>query len=146
MRKTGVFILILAFILAFKAPDFAYGASLALDSASVPQSEESSEIPGLPAGPLDPWVNKLKSGIQSFMENARIKLMESAGEASESAQQAAKDEIRRQADQGLQEAQKGLSDSAKRVWENVKNKTTEIISKIKIFFQKVFEKNPTKTY
>ncbi|TSC53391.1 MAG: hypothetical protein LiPW39_297 [Parcubacteria group bacterium LiPW_39] len=146
MPKSLAFILVSTLLITLKAPNFAYSAVLAQESSPMPSpSENWLEMP-LPAGPLDPWLEKLKGGAQDLMNQAQKELQQGAGKASESAQQAVKDEISRQASQASQEAKKGISAAVERVVTQIKSKIGEIISNIKIFFQELYWKFTTKTY
>lgn len=157
MRKIGVcaivLIIVLTILSALKAPNFAYGAALAPLSGAEAQegsptpspSENWLEMP-LPAGPLDPWLEKLKAGAQDLMNQAQNGLQQAAGQASESAQQAIKDEISRQANQASQEAKKGITAAVERVVAQIKSQIGEIISNIKIFWQELYWKFTTKTH
>lgn len=151
MRKIGLCIIVLTILLTIlsapKAPNFAYNAALAQEGSPTPSpSENWLEMPSLPAGPLDPWLEKLKGGAQDLMNQAQKELQQGANKASESAQEAVKDEISRQASQASQEAKKGISAAAERVVAQIKSKIGEIISNIKKYFQELSWKFFTKTY
>lgn len=158
MRKIGLCIIVLTIVLtilsALKAPNFAYGAvlvplsgTLAQEGSPTPSpSENWVEMPSLPAGPLDPWLDKLKGGAQNLMNQTQNGLQQAASKASESAQQAAKDEISRQANQASQEVKKGITAAVERVVAQIKSQIGEIISNIKIFWQELYWKFTTKTY
>lgn len=158
MRKIGVCAIVLTSVLtilsALKAPNFAYGAALAPLSGAEAQegsplpspSENWLEMPSLPAGPLDPWLDKLKGGAQDLMNQTQNGLQQAAGQASESAQQAVKDEISRQANQASQEAKKGIAAAVERVVAQIKSQIGEIISNIKTFWQELYWKFTTKTH
>ncbi len=147
MLKITPYIIVLTLLFAPKAPNFAYNAALAQEGSPTPSpSENWLEMPSLPAGPLDPWLDKLKGGAQDLMNQAQNGLQQAAGKASESAKQAAEDEISRQASQATQEAKKGILAGTERVVAQIKSKIGELILNIKIFFQEIYWKFTTKTY
>jgi len=158
MQKIGlcatVLTIVLTILSTLKAPNFAYGAvlvplsgTLAQEGSPTPSpSENWLEMPSLPAGPLDPWLDKLKAGAQDLMNQAQNQLQQGANKASESAQQAVQDEISRQASQASQEAKKGISAAVERVVTQIKSQIGEIISNIKIFWQELYWKFTTKTH
>ncbi len=157
MRKIGLCIIVLTIALtilsALKAPNFAYGAALAQEGSPTPSPSENwlemplqSQAQLWPAGPLDPWLDKLKAGAQDLMNQTQNGLQQAAGKASESAQQAAKDEISRQASQAAQQVKTGVSASVERVVAQIKSKIGEIISNIKTFWQELYWKFTTKTH
>lgn len=146
MYKITLILAIMAMLLAPKALILAQEASSSTGQAELPDLTKM-----MPGSPLDDLMNKwlgggtIKDAVQSGMNKAQQELEALPGKALDKTREAAKTELQSQAQKAALGVQKKTEGYVGGVVAIIKQKISDIVGNIKLFFKDLFRKK-TPTY